>query len=179
MMDDILQRAESIKRGLAPIINATSHTLILGTLPGDRSLKTSEYYANRNNQFWLIMEGIYREHPGTIYESKINFLKAKGIALWDVLQSAQRRGSSDGKIRNGVPNDFDRLFATYPSLARVILAGGTCQKTWQKIGIVTEHITVMHVPSSSGTPGKNVRSLEENDQPVSFGPRVKRVYAAI
>jgi len=149
------------KRGLEPIIDANSHTLILGTLPGDESLRTGQYYANPANQFWRILEGVYAEPVGSTYASRVAFLRARGLALWDLLRSAQRVGSSDANIKRCLANDFEHLFATHRAIKAVVLSGTKCATEWRRLRLSTDGIRVECVPSTSPTPGRHVLSLEE------------------
>ena len=83
----------------APIIDDKSKVLILGTMPGGKSLEKQQYYANPRNQFWKIIDNLFDETLPTDYEKKINFLKDKRIALWDVLKACSREGSLDANIK--------------------------------------------------------------------------------
>jgi hypoxanthine-DNA glycosylase len=42
-----------MKHGLPPIVDENSRIVILGTLPGDLSLREQQYYADPSNQFWV------------------------------------------------------------------------------------------------------------------------------
>ena len=50
---------DDFKEGLAPWISKNSKILVLGTLPGDKSIKAQAYYQNPTNQFWTIMHSIF------------------------------------------------------------------------------------------------------------------------
>ena len=138
-----------------------SHTLILGSLPGDTSLRLGQYYAGPRNQFWPIIESVYGQSLGVPYDERIAFLRSKRLALWDVLHSAQREGSLDGAIRDAVPNDFGAFFTRYPSIRSVLLAGGACERAWCKLKFAPAGVRVIAVPSTSAIPGKNVKTLAE------------------
>ena len=43
------------QEGLPPVINPTSKILIVGTMPGKKSLEQKQYYADSRNQFWSII----------------------------------------------------------------------------------------------------------------------------
>lgn len=109
--------SDEFKVGFPPIIDADSRILILGTLPGDPSLKISQYYGNPGNQFWNILFAIYGQPDDLSYVSKLQFLREHGIALWDVIHRAKRDGSEDSKIdwKTAVMNDFVKLFDAYQS----------------------------------------------------------------
>ena len=75
------------KKGLQPVIGSNPRILILGTLPGDESLRKQEYYGNPRNMFWKVMSGILEEPAPMQYAEKVEYLKRHGIALWDVLNA--------------------------------------------------------------------------------------------
>jgi hypoxanthine-DNA glycosylase len=147
-------------RSLDPVIDENSRVLILGTMPGPNSLEKREYYANPRNQFWKI---IYRvmdksEEPASGYEEKIKFLREKGIALWDVLESCEREGASDSIIRNGQPNDFKALLRQYPNLQRIFFNGVQAKKLFGKVdGIDPNLVNEKPLPSTSP---RNTQALE-------------------
>lgn len=118
-------KKHQIKKGLAPIIDKDTKVLILGSFPGNDSLKLQEYYANPRNQFWRILSELLKEKdlPRYQYSEKKRFLLENGIGLWDVIASCQREGSSDNRIRNEKFNDFNELFQKYPKGIRVFCNG--------------------------------------------------------
>src|SRR5690606_18961961 len=108
---------DDTKQSLSPVINSQSRVLILGTMPGDESLRQQRYYANPRNQFWSIISRVYRVAVPDDYDNRISLLLELGIALWDVLRSADRRGSLDSAIKNEAANDFANLFNAFPNVA--------------------------------------------------------------
>src|SRR5215475_13892032 len=112
-----------IKHGLAPIVWPHARVLILGSLPGDESLRRQQYYGNPRNQFWSILSRVYGTPIGADYGERLAFLERHGIALWDVLARAERHGSLDSNIRNEAPNDFGDLFRALPDLRVIALNG--------------------------------------------------------
>lgn len=101
-----------------PIIGKNPHTLILGTMPGAKSLFHDQYYAHPQNQFWRLMGDIYGATPDLAYNERLKILKEHGIAVWDVLQSCVREGSMDSDIKHATPNDFSIFFKKYPSIKK-------------------------------------------------------------
>ena len=105
------------------MIFPTACILILGTMPGEESLKQQEYYGNPRNQFWRIMQELYAIRADHTYAMRVAGLAQNRIALWDVLKSCERVGSLDSAIKNAVPNDFKELFAAYSELKLIAFNG--------------------------------------------------------
>jgi double-stranded uracil-DNA glycosylase len=156
-----------MKYSFAPVINSDARLIILGTMPGDESLRHGQYYANPRNKFWHILLKVYNETIGTLYTEKIAFLYAKRLALWDVLKSGARVGSLDRDIQGETLNDFSLLFQEYPQLQAVAFNGGKAEDYFRR-GIVKRHsavrartLTLISLPSTSPTPGRYVLPLDE------------------
>lgn len=122
-----------MKHALPPIINEDSRILILGTMPGEESLRRQEYYANPRNQFWRIMSEIYQTPLGATYSERVAFLAEHGLALWDVLESCERSGSLDQDIQNPVANNFQTLFETYRTIHVLVFNGRTAHKWFEQL----------------------------------------------
>ena len=158
-----------LKRGLAPIADGKSRVLILGSLPGDASLQAGEYYAHPRNHFWRILSGIHNESVGDDYESKQMFLRQHGISLWDVLKEAERRNSLDSNIRASTTNDLETFFHQHPQIRSVGLNGTKAWKIFNQYRreyrfCKNDDMHLKCLPSSSPTPGRNVKSFEEKLQ---------------
>ena len=130
------------KLGLKPVIGANPRILILGSLPGDESIRRQEYYGNPRNMFWDVMSGILGEKAPVRYSEKVEYLKRYGIALWDVLHAAERKGSLDANIRNEEFNDIEQLISDNPSIKVVVTNGGKAEKSFRKY--------LRHNPSVAG-----------------------------
>src|SRR5437868_8498915 len=87
-----------IKRSFPPFVDARARLLVLGTLPGEESLRRGEYYAHPRNLFWPIVFALFGETPTPVYADRVRFITAHNIALWDVCASAQRVASADTTI---------------------------------------------------------------------------------
>src|SRR6187549_3461481 len=99
-----------IRTGLAPIARSDARLLILGSLPGERSLAEARYYAHPTNQFWRLVGGAIGEDLAALpYEERLERLAQRRIGLWDVIGSARRSGSLDQAIRDAVHNPIADL----------------------------------------------------------------------
>jgi len=141
-----------IKQSLPAIANKHSKILILGSLPGDKSIKEKEYYYNPSNQFWKIIYSIFgkKEDVPQLYEEKIKFLYEHDIALWDVYSHAERKNSADENITAEEFNNIKTLLINYPTIKKILLNGKKAQKGFEKY-IVENDIDCEYeyVPSSS------------------------------
>ena len=115
-----------------PIIDQQSEILILGSLPGPQSLRAGQYYAHPQNKFWRLIFSVFSAPLLVDYQARCEFLLQRHIALWDVLQSADREGALDNNIRNAVANNFPDFFAHYPQLKRIIFNGRTAEKYFRQ-----------------------------------------------
>lgn len=148
---------------LSPIINQNSRVLILGSMPGKESLAKKQYYANKRNQFWRIIFPILELDIPSDYQKRIAALSKHKIALWDVINVCERVGSLDSKIKNEEPNDILNLLKTYPSISFIAFNGNKAFDVFKKhIGLESLfEIEFKILPSTSPTPGKYVKSIEE------------------
>lgn len=121
--------------GFPPIIDHRSSILILGSMPGEESLRKKQYYAHPRNSFWYIMSRISGFDAGCDYSTRQEALLGKGIGVWDVLHSCCRKGSLDSSIESDsmIPNDFMWLFGTYPSIRGVLFNGTAARRIYQKM----------------------------------------------
>lgn len=108
--------------------DARTRILILGSLPGQRSLSAGHYYAHPQNQFWrLIGDVIDRNLQTLAYADRLSALLDHGIGLWDTVAEARRPGSLDSALRDVVPNDLVALVASLPSLRQIAFNGQKAQ----------------------------------------------------
>jgi hypoxanthine-DNA glycosylase len=112
------------RAGLPGVIPADARLLVLGSLPGDRSLAEGRYYAHPRNQFWRLIGAVLGEDiAGLDYADRLARLAARRVGLWDVYAEAVRQGSLDAAIRDGRPNDLAGLCAHLPGLRLVAFNG--------------------------------------------------------
>ena len=121
-------------KGLIEVARHDARILILGTLPGGESLRQRQYYAKKTNRFWWIMGELVGASPSLPYEIRLERLKAKGIALWDVCASAEREGSLDSRIisRSVVPNDIAVFLSAHPHIELICLNGRRAEQLYRR-----------------------------------------------
>jgi len=119
-------------RSFAPVIAQSSKVLILGSMPGQESLKKQEYYAHPRNQFWKVIFAFFKRPVEDNYIQKIKFLQEKRIALWDVIAVCHRVGSLDANIKEERANDFNSLFNEYPNITYVAFNGSKAYEVFKK-----------------------------------------------
>ena len=121
-----------MEHSFEPIIDRRSRLLILGSLPGVRSLMENEYYGNWQNKFWKIIFSVFGRPLCTDYISKVLFLHDHNIALWDVIKSADRSGSSDSNIKAAIANDIPKLLQDHPGISFLIFNGRFAFNSYNK-----------------------------------------------
>ena len=115
-----------------PISNKNSGILILGTMPGVRSLALQQYYGHKGNSFWKIIFRLFNENHTDIYEEKVNILLNHKIALWDVLQHCEREGSADSAIKKEYSNNFTSFFNEHNQIKHVFFNGQKAKNLYFK-----------------------------------------------
>lgn len=153
----------SRKRAFAPVVDANTRLLILGSLPGDASLAAAQYYAHPRNGFWRLTGSVIgRDLAALPYAARLQALTAAGIGLWDVITTAHRRGSLDAAIRDPETADLPRLIATLPALRAIGFNGATAARTGRRtLDGIAAHLTLIDLPSSSPA---HARPLAEKAQ---------------
>jgi hypoxanthine-DNA glycosylase len=137
--------------GFPPVVDDNADLLILGSFPSVQSLATHQYYGNPRNAFWPITGELFGFDAAAPYQTRLAALQSAGVALWDVLHTCRRAGSSDAKfdMKSLVANDFGQLFATYPSIARVYFNGRVAQRLFERLVDVDTSVSYRLLPSSS------------------------------
>lgn len=99
--DSLIQkgRIHMLCIGLSPSIDKDCRALILGSMPGVKSLEEQQYYAHPQNRFWPMMADLLGEALPSRYEEKLAMLLDHHIALWDSIGQCEREGSLDSAIR--------------------------------------------------------------------------------
>ena len=136
-------------KSFAPFIDENSRLLILGTMPGIKSLEKQQYYAHERNAFWPLLFAIFRSPYTTDYQQKIKLLYDNNIALWDTLKYCFREGSLDSDIQMAEPNNIDGLLKIYPKIKSIVFNGKYAEKFYKKHQKISSEIKYLSMPSTS------------------------------
>ena len=132
-----------------PIVDDNSKILILGSMPGAKSLEMNQYYAFPQNQFWKIMFHLFDAEFSDDYGTRINFIKQNKIALWDVVESCERKGSLDTEIKAEIDNDIPQLIENHSNIKMIFCNGQKSYKNLLKILGKNFKIPILVLPSTS------------------------------
>ena len=154
------------KTAFAPIADTDSKILLLGTMPGEESLRRQEYYGHKSNQFWKILFTLYNKPLADDYKERVALLQENGIALWDVLQSCEGAGSLDSNIKNEQPNDFKKFYKKYPQIKHIFFTSQKAKQFYVKyVGLDEIHtFSVLPSPSPANAkmrPDEKIKSWRE------------------
>ena len=124
----------NLKTAFAPIVDVQATKLILGSMPGEISLRCGQYYAHQRNAFWQIMEELVGASPKLNYQQRTEKLKLAGIALWDVIERCERAGSLDSAIveTTVVVNDFAGFLQQYTKIDQIYFNGKSVYRLFLK-----------------------------------------------
>ena len=132
-----------------PIVDDNSKILILGSMPGAKSLEMNQYYAFPQKQFWKIMFHLFDAEFSDDYGTRINFIKQNKIALWDVIESCERKGSLDTEIKAEIDNDIPQLIENHSNIKMIFCNGQKSYKNLLKILGKNFKIPILVLPSTS------------------------------
>ncbi|MGQ2985340.1 DNA-deoxyinosine glycosylase [Flavobacterium sp.] len=133
-----------------PVVNDDSKILILGTMPGEKSLELQEYYGNRGNQFWKLLFTLFNEELTQDYDLKLDLLKRHRIAVWDVLAGCEREGSLDSNIKKEIPNDLEGFYERHANIRHVFFSSKNAAAYYDKYVGRKQGIAYGTLPSPSG-----------------------------
>ncbi|MEW5903905.1 MAG: DNA-deoxyinosine glycosylase [Pseudomonadota bacterium] len=135
-----------------PVADRSATLLILGSMPGIKSLHAHEYYAHPHNAFWKIMGALIGATPQLLYPQRLQTLQQAHIALWDVLHSCEREGSLDSDIQAEQANDFASFFVRHPNITRVCFNGTKAEQSFRRYVAAKQALPDLHytrLPSTS------------------------------
>jgi TDG/mug DNA glycosylase family protein len=138
--------------GFPPVARGDARVLVLGSLPGARSIALQQYYAHPQNAFWPIMRELFG--IGGDYASRCDQLLENRVALWDVLHRSVRPGSMDADIQLGsaVANDFHGFLGDYADIRLIVFNGKKAEQLFTRLvgaDDVVDGIVRVGLPSTS------------------------------
>ncbi|MBK5720768.1 DNA-deoxyinosine glycosylase [Dysgonomonas sp. Marseille-P4677] len=137
------------KIAFEPIVNKKSRILILGTMPSEESLRKKERYGHKSNQFWKIIFTLFQKPLPEDYKEKNALLIENNIAIWDVLESCEGKGSLDTNIRNEKPNNFEKFYKKHPQIKHIFFTSKKAEEFYRRYVGFDENRTFITLPSPS------------------------------
>jgi TDG/mug DNA glycosylase family protein len=128
-----------------------TRVLVLGTLPGEESLKRGEYYGHPRNQFWRLMGSVIgRDLDSMPYSERLEALLDAGVGLGDTVAAATRIGSLDANLRHVSATDLRALLAAWPNLEALAFNGSKAGEIGRlQLGNASTGVKLIDLPSSS------------------------------
>lgn len=148
---------DRVEHTIDPVYDKYSRILILGSFPSVKSREGRFFYHHPQNRFWKVLAAITREPVPESIEQKKKFLLEHGIAVWDVIESCEIKGSSDSSITNVKSNHLSRILEEAP-IEQIYVNGGKAYELYQKYCIAETGREVVKLPSTS--PANAAKSLE-------------------
>lgn len=149
---------EHIVHPFEPVFTPDSEVLVLGSFPSVKSREQSFYYGHPQNRFWKVLCALLNEDFPLTVQDKIHMLNDHKIALWDVIESCDIKGSSDSSIKNAVPTDISSILAE-TKISRIYCNGKLAGKLYDKYQNKLTGIPAVTLPSTS--PANAAFSLEK------------------
>lgn len=155
---------EALLKGFAPLRAKNARQLILGSMPGRASLHVGQYYAHPRNCFWRLMQHLYGIAADAPYNHRCRQLITQRVAVWDVLHSCARAGSSDAAIQTAtiLPNDFRAFFARHSGIQRIYFNGAKAAQLYQR------YVLPALPPNAAGIPRRTFPSSSAANALLSF-----------
>jgi hypoxanthine-DNA glycosylase len=135
-------------QGLAPLVDANTRLVVLGSFPGVASLQAQQYYGHPRNHFWPILGAIWGVELAALpYAERLQVLRERGLGVWDVYASCRREGSLDSAIEAATLNDLASLVRIAPGLRAVAHNGGESARSMRHTRALG--VPVLRLPSTS------------------------------
>ena len=141
--------SDHLKTSFPPLSDNATTILILGTMPGEQSLKLGEYYGHPRNRFWKIIAAITSNELPVSYGDKKRLLIQSTIGLWDVAHKATRKGSLDSAIESEEPNDLQSFISKHKNLKVIGFNGAKAETLFDRYFTRRSDIQYISLPSSS------------------------------
>jgi len=138
----------ALLEGLAPVFDANTRLIVLGSFPGVASLQAQQYYGHARNHFWPILSALWGvDLKAAIYAERLAAVRAHGLGIWDVYARCEREGSLDSAIENASFNDLASLRLRAPKLEGIAHNGGESARAMRATSALG--LPVHRLPSTS------------------------------
>ena len=139
------------KSSFPPIVDARSRVLVLGTLPGEESLRRREYYAHPRNLFWPIVFGAVRRQPAApITTERVRFvLRARHRAMGRLRIRPSGVPAPIRRSAREMPNAIPELLQSHPAIRAVAFNGSTARRLYDRHFARRPDLVYLALPSTS------------------------------
>ncbi len=141
------QEYQRLQHEFAPVYDANSRILILGSFPSVKSREQQFFYGHPQNRFWKVIAELTGWPLPQMIKEKKQMLLSNHIAVWDVIAECEIIGSSDSSIRNVVPNDLHQILDA-AQIQHIYTNGRTAKRLYEKYQKDLE-IPMTGLPSTS------------------------------
>lgn len=148
---------QNVVQPFKPVYDANSTILILGSFPSVRSREQGFYYGHPQNRFWNVLAAILQVETPVTIQGKRTMLLEHRIAVYDVIERCEIKGSSDSSIRGVVPADIQRIVEE-SAISWIFTNGRTAGKLFRKYQATDVSLPMTELPSTS--PANAAYSLE-------------------
>jgi hypoxanthine-DNA glycosylase len=132
----------------APVFDARSEALVLGSFPSVKSRENAFYYGHPQNRFWRLLAALFSDKvPETISDKK-DFLLMRRIALWDAVQTCTIAGSADSAISAQSYSDITALLQK-TGIRSIFANGQTAGKLYRSHLEMDTGLPILILPSTS------------------------------
>ena len=150
-------KRQKIIHPIPPLYDKDSKILILGSFPSVKSREEEFFYGHKQNRFWKVLAALFQEPiPETIDEKK-HLLLRHHIAIWDVIQSCDIKGSSDSSIKNVKPTELRKILDA-SNIKQIYANGSKAGQLYKKYQLPLTGMEAVVLPSTS--PANAAWSLE-------------------
>nr|WP_207184987.1 DNA-deoxyinosine glycosylase [Rubrivivax gelatinosus] len=133
---------------MAPVADARTRLVVLGSFPSVASLAAGQYYAHPRNHFWPILSALWGVDLRALpYPERLDEVRRRGLGIWDVYAACRREGSLDTAIEDAELNDFAALRRLAPQLHAVAHNGGESARAMRRLQALG--LATLRLPSTS------------------------------
>ena len=143
-----MAQSSHVLHEIHPVFNTDSRILILGSFPSVKSRENNFYYGHKQNRFWKLLAKLCEEETPQTVEEKTAMLLRHHIAIWDVIQSCDIKGSSDSSIKNVTPTDLKQIL-DHCQIRQIYANGNKAGALYKKYQQPLTERDILVLPSTS------------------------------